>query len=195
VSDTDDTTPAGWPGESISEPTVESVDDSRVELVELDETADGIDFALAAYREEGVWQVAPLVHDVLGDVEGLVHALRRFPGDGGAVGLVGVDEDFFLIVRVAGTNTRLLLSDVTAADEWELAASAVDALGLPEPEDDDDQVPAGDLDLLADLGMGAVDMGVLLDDLDLYPDEMLSDVARRLGFGELFDEAVGLASA
>jgi hypothetical protein len=43
--------------------------------------------------------------------------------------------------------------------------------------------------------MAAMDMGVLLDDFDLYPDEMLSDVARRLGFGALFDEAVGLTSA
>jgi len=157
---------------------------------------DGIDFALAAYREEGVWQLEEMVHEVLVDVDALAHALRRFPGDGGAVGLVAVDEDFFLIVRVAGATTRLLLSDITAADEWELAASAVDSLGLPVPEDDDDeQVPAGDLDLLADLGMGAMDMGVLLDDDDLYPDEMLSDVARRLGFGRQFDEAIGLASA
>ena len=59
--------------------------------------------------------------------------------------------------------------------------SAVDFLGLPPPEDEDEQVPAGDLDLLGDLGMHAMDMGVLLDDFDLYPDEMLSDVARRLG--------------
>jgi hypothetical protein len=36
---------------------------------------------------------------------------------------------------------------------------------------------------------------VLLDDYDLYPDEMLSDVTRRIGFGPLFDEAVGMASA
>jgi hypothetical protein len=43
--------------------------------------------------------------------------------------------------------------------------------------------------------MNAMDMGVLLDDLELYPDEMLSDVARRLGFGPLFDEAVGLSSS
>jgi putative tRNA adenosine deaminase-associated protein len=159
------------------------------------DVGDGIDFALAAFREEGVWQLEELVHDVLIDVDTLAQALRRFPGDGGAVGLVAVDEDFFLIVRVAGTDTRILLSDVTAADEWELAASAVDTLGLPTPDDEDEQVPAGDLDLLADLGMSAMDMGVLLDDVDLYPDEMLSDVARRLGFGELFDEAVGLASA
>lgn len=155
----------------------------------------GIDFALAAYREEGEWEVQEVAHGLLDDVETLAAALRRFPGDFGALGLVGVDEDFFLLVRVAGPQVRLLLSDITAADEWELARSAVEHLGLPFPEEDDDQVPAGDLDILGDLGMSAMDMGVLLDDVELYPDEMLSDVARRLGFGRLFDDAVGLTSA
>ncbi|GAA4703141.1 tRNA adenosine deaminase-associated protein [Nocardioides conyzicola] len=161
----------------------------------MTEEIDGVDFALAAYRDEGVWTVKELAHDVIEDVDRLSHALRRFPGDGGAVGLVAMDEDFFVIVRVAGQSTRVLLSDITAADEWELASSAVTFLGLPPPEDEDDQVPAGDLDLLGDLGMHAMDMGVLLDDVDLYPDEMLSDVARKLGFGELFDDAIGLTSA
>jgi putative tRNA adenosine deaminase-associated protein len=161
----------------------------------MSEQIDGIDFAVAAYREEGVWQVVELVHDVLTDVDKLAHALRRFPGDGGALGLVAIDEDFFVLVRVTGPTVRILLSDITAADEWELARSAVELLGLPEPEDDDEQAPAGDLDLLGDLGMHAMDMAVLLDDFDLYPDEMLSDVARRLGFGSQFDEAVGLTSA
>ncbi len=156
---------------------------------------EGVDFALAAYREEGVWQVQELAHALLDDVHGLTTALRRFPGDGGALGLVAVDEDFFLLARVAGARTRLLLSDVTAADEWEVARSAVELLGLPPPEDEDAPAPAGDLDLLGDLGMNAMDMGVLLDDEELYPDEMLSEVARRLGFGALFDEAVGLTSA
>jgi putative tRNA adenosine deaminase-associated protein len=163
--------------------------------VAVSEQVDGVDFALAAYREEGVWQVQELAHDVLSDVPTLGAALRRFPGDGGAIGMIAIDEDFFVIVRVAGPSVRILLSDITAAEEWELASSAIDALGLPEPEDDDEQAPAGDLDILGDLGMAAMDMGVLLDDFDLYPDEMLSDVARRLGFGPLFDEAVGLTSA
>lgn len=156
---------------------------------------DAVDFAVAAYREEGSWTVEELAHDVLEDIDTVVHALRRFPGDGGAVGMIAIDEDFFVIVRVAGPTTRVLLSDITAADEWEIASSAVDFLGLPQPEDEDDQVPAGDLDLLGDLGMHAMDMGVLLDDVDLYPDEMLSDVARKLGFGKLFDDTVGLTSA
>ena len=161
----------------------------------MTESDDGVDFALAAYREEGVWQVEDLVHDTLGDIHALTHALRRFPGDGGAVGIVAIDEDFFLIVRVAGASTRVLLSDITAADEWELASSAVEFLGLPPPEDDDEQLPAGDLGLLDDLGVPAMDMGVLLDDLELYPDETLSEIARRVGFGELFDAAVDLTSA
>lgn len=161
----------------------------------MSDQSDAVDFAIAAYREEGIWQVQELAADLVVDVDTLRHALRRFPGDHGAVGLVAIDEDFFVIVRVAGADTRLLLSDVTAADEWELASSIIDFLGLPMPEDDDEQEPAGDLSLLADLGVNAMDLGILLDDLDLYPDEMLSQVARRLGFGQLFDDAVALTSA
>jgi putative tRNA adenosine deaminase-associated protein len=161
----------------------------------MSEQTDAVDFALAAYREEGVWQVQELAHDVLVDMDSLSHALRRFPGDGGAIGMVAIDEDFFVVLRVAGTRTRVLLSDITAAGEWELADSAVQFLGLPDPEDEDDQVPAGDLDLLGDLGMSAMDLGVLLDDTDLYPEEILSEVARALGFGDLFDDLVGLTSA
>ncbi len=159
------------------------------------EQIEAVDFALAAYREDGDWQVEELGHDLLVDVDSLTHALRRFPSDGGAVGMVAVDEDWFLLLRVTGDSSRLLLSDITAAGEWELAASVVEHLRLPHPEEEDDQVPAGDLNLLGDLGMPAMDLGALLDDFDLYPDEMLSDVAGRLGFGPLFDDAIGQPSA
>lgn len=154
-----------------------------------------VDFALAAFREDGVWQLQDIASPAFESIESLAHGLRRFSGDAGAVGMVAVDEDFFVLVRVDGAETRVLLSDVTAADEWELAQSAIDFLGLPPPEDDDVEVPAGDLDLLGDLGLHAIDMGALLDDVELYPDEMLSEIARRLGFGKLFDDAVGLTSA
>ena len=122
-----------------------------------------------------------------------LEVLRRAGVDAEPV-VSGVDEDFFVLVRVDGPRTRVLLSDVTAADEWELAQSALEFLGLPPPEDDDVEVPAGDLDLLGDLGLHAIDLGALLDDVELYPDEMLSDVARRLGFGDQFDDAVGLTA-
>ena len=155
---------------------------------------DEVDFALAAYREEGVWQVQELAHDVLSDVDALSHALRRFPGDGGAVGLVAVDEDFFVIARVAGHTTRLLLSDITAATDWPIALAVVEHLDLPVPDDEDEPEPAGDLAIVADLGLGPMDLGALIDDDELYPDEMLGDIASRLGFGPLYDDMVGVAA-
>ena len=155
----------------------------------------GVDYALVAFLVDDEWQLQEIASPAYDSVASLAHALRQVAREAGAVGMVAVDEDFFVLVRVLGSSTRVLLSDVTAADEWEIAQSAIDFLGLPPPEDDDVQVPAGDLDLLGDLGMHAIDMGALLDDVELYPDEMLSDIARRLGFGDLFDDAVGLASA
>lgn len=161
---------------------------------ESEANAEGVDFVLVAYREEGVWQLDELADEAVADFETLAQELRRWPGDGGALGLVSVDEDFFLLVRVLGPDTRVLLSDVTAASDWPIARAALEHLELPLPEDDDEQVPAGDLGIVADLGMGAMDMGALLDDFDLYPDEMLGDVARRLGFGSLYDEVAGVSA-
>ena len=161
----------------------------------MSEQSDGVDFALAAFRDDGEWLLQEIASPAYHSVDSLSHALRRLPGDAGAVGMVAVDEDFFVLVRVEGSSTRVLLSDVTAAEEWELARSALDVLGLPPLDDEDEPAPAGDLELLGDLGMHAVDLAVLLDDVDLYPDEMLSEVARRLGFGELFDDVVGFTSA
>ena len=161
---------------------------------ENEANAEGVDFALVAYREEGVWQVEELEKDTVSDLDDFTAELRRYPGDGGSLGLVSIDEDFFLLVRVLGAETRLLLSDVTAATDWPLAASVVDHLDLPLPDDDEDQEPAGDLGILADLGLGAMDMGALLDEVDLYPDEMLGDIAVKLGFGREYDELVGVST-
>ena len=155
----------------------------------------GIDFVLVAYREEGVWQVEELSTEQLEDVESLASVLRRYPGDGGALGMVSVDEDFFVLVRATGASTRVLLSDVTAATEWPVARSALEFLEMPVPDDEDDQEPAGDLGILSELGMSAMDMGALLDDLDLYPDEMLGDIASKVGFGRQFDEALGVPAS
>ena len=162
---------------------------------EFDTNADGVDFALVAYREEGVWQLQELAAEAAGDLVGFAQELRRYPGDGGSLGLVSVDEDFFLMVRVLGARTKILLSDITAATDWPIAKQAVEELELPQPDDEDDQVPAGDLAIVADLGMGAMDMGALLDDVDLYPDEMLGDIAARLGFGSLYDQVLGVATS
>ena len=159
---------------------------------ESDANEAAVDFVLVAYREDGVWQLEELDEECVADLDTFLHELRRWPGDAGALGLVSVDEDFFLLVRVRGEETSILLSDLTAATDWPIARSVVELLDLPLPGDDDDPEPAGDVAIVADLGLGARDMGALLDDEDLYPDEMLGDIAGKVGFGQQFDEAVGV---
>lgn len=150
-----------------------------------------MDFAIAAFRDEGVWQLAELHASLADDIDDLLNALKRFPSDVGVLAFVSVSDEFFVIVRAIGSKVRLLLSDVTAVTDWPLASGVADILDMPDPEDDDDPQPAGDLDIVSDLGMQAMELGVLCDDPDLYPDEVLTNVARRLGFGDDFEALVG----
>lgn len=145
-----------------------------------------VDVAVMAFREEGAWQVARMPSGMGEDVGEVVRLMRPYPSDAGVIGMIAVDEDFFVLVRVLGPSTRLLLSDVTAADDWPLASSVADELELPELEDDDEPQPAGDMEILADLGVSAMDLAVMLDDPDAFPDEVLGDIAERLGFGDAF---------
>ena len=151
-----------------------------------------VDFAVAAWREDGLWQVVLLPPGTGETLEGLVNALRAQPGEGGVLGLVSVAEEFFLLVRVLGEEVRLLLSDVYAAEEWPLGLDALDRLGVPSPEDDESEEPqpAGDLRVVDDFGVSPVDLEFLLDDDEMWPDEQLATIATRIGFGEQFDAAL-----
>lgn len=154
--------------------------------------ADGsvADFAVAAYREEGLWQVSPLPPRAAHHLDSLVAALRQLPAEAGALGLVSVADDFFVALRVRGRDVRLVLSDATAADEWPIAQEVLDAIDDDESSDIDEEGPAGDFGLAADLGLPPFELSAICDDLDAYPDEMLGRVAARLGFGAQFDAAL-----
>ena len=164
---------------------------SAEEAVVAEPVEDGVDFALAVFCEEGVWRIEEIDEDRLHDTDMLSAELRRWPGDFGSLGLVSVDEEFFVLGRVSDDSVRWLLSDVTASHDWALARSVVEQLGIPLPAVDDEQMPAGDLAIVADLGMPASALGALLDDYDLYPDEILEQVAREVGFVTAYDATLG----
>jgi putative tRNA adenosine deaminase-associated protein len=126
----------------------------------------------------------------------MIHALRQQPGDAGAIGLVSFSEDFFVILRMVGDDVRLLLSDVTAAFDAPFASQVLDRLGLsmPDGDDEDDIEPAGDLDLLEDLGASPLLLAELCDDLDLYPDDVFGQLAEHMGFSEQYDAAMQLVA-
>jgi len=154
------------------------------------------DFALSAVREDGVWSVTQLPPAAADDMDQMIHALRQQPGDAGAIGLLSFAEDFFVVMRMVGDDVRILLSDVTAAFDAPFAGQVLDylELSMPDGDDEDDIEPAGDLDLLEDLGVSPLLMAELCDDLDLYPDDVFGKVAELLGFRQQYDAAMQLVA-
>ncbi len=153
------------------------------------------DFAVVIYREDDVWEAEVLPTALTENLDGLILALRQQPGIAGAIGLAAVGDDFFVALRVLGNNVSVFLSDVTASVDWLLARQVLDYLDIPVPEDEDlDQVlPVGDMSIFADLGIDEMELGALSGDLDLFPDEVLASLARRIGFGQALERALDSA--
>jgi putative tRNA adenosine deaminase-associated protein len=154
------------------------------------------DVAVIVYREDDTWDVDLLPIALTEDLAGLISVLRQQPSAGGTIGLAAVGDDFFVAIRAIGGQVSVFLSDLTAAVDWPLARQVLDRLDLVVPEDEDlDQVlPAGDLSIFADLGLDEMDLGMVAGDLDLFPDEALGIIARKLGFGQALERALGLAA-
>lgn len=153
-----------------------------------DATEDDIDLVAALYREDGQPAATALDLELANDLDGLIEALRRVPGDAGAVGVVSIDSDFFVIVRVRGPKVELFLSDVSAALDWPIARDAADFLGVDLPDDDDDSEPVGDFDLFADAGLSEMELEAITTDGDADPLESLEAIVDKLGFAGVYDK-------
>jgi putative tRNA adenosine deaminase-associated protein len=158
-------------------------------------TENATDFAVIAYREDDRWEAEVLPAVLTEDLSGLIHALRQQPSEAGPIGFVGVGDDFFIAVRVMGAEDSVFLSDVTAAADWPLAAQVLQMLDIPVPDDEDlDQVlPAGDLSIFADMRLEEWELCAIAGDLDLFPDEAVASIAGRLKFREAMERALEVA--
>jgi putative tRNA adenosine deaminase-associated protein len=147
-------------------------------------------WAVVVFQQEGLWQVEELPPAVADDLEAVVAAVRGQVA--GAFALVDIADEFFVVVRRVQGQERLLLSDVTASVAWDLAAQVMERLDLDVPADDElDEVwPVGDLAVFDDLGLDEMELGAILSDVDAYADEMLSTLARRLGFSDAYERVM-----
>src|SRR6478609_10386393 len=146
-------------------------------------------FAAAVVREDGKWRCSLLAEELLEDLDGVITALRQVASPGAVFGMLAVDDEFFVLVRPVPGGAALLLSDATAGLDYDVAADVLDLLQVPVPDEDDiddDPWPEGDLALLADLGVPEQEMQLIVDEVDLYPDEQLTMIAQRCGFGDAF---------
>lgn len=155
-----------------------------------DDADSNFGFALAVVREETSWKVTQLGDGALAGIATAESELRKLRAAGASFALINVDDEFFIILRPAPSGRRLLLSDATAAVEYEIAAEVLDSLGVTVPDLDPDELAdvdpweEGDLAILADLGLDEQSLGVIVGDVDLYADEQLGLVAARLGFAD-----------
>ena len=149
-----------------------------------------IDIAVAAWHEDGRWSLAQLPDAQ--DLPAIIERLKSQQTNGGALALLAIDEEFFIIIRVLGSHIKLFLSDISCALDYDIAAELIEICDLEMPEDDDETFPAGDLDIVSDLGVHRMELSTLCDDPDLFPDEQLEAIANRLGFGEEFAQLLEL---
>ena len=149
---------------------------------------DEIDFVVALYNDDGERTAVPMEPMLANDLDELITQLRRLPGDAGAVGMVSIDHQFYVIVRVRGRNVQVFLSDSTQANDWPIARDVADFLGEDIPDPDDAPETMGDGDMLADAGVGEFDMEAFAE-ADEDSDEILADIAARVHFGPQFERA------
>jgi putative tRNA adenosine deaminase-associated protein len=144
------------------------------------------DFAIEAWHEDGRWSVASLPDP--DDLTHIIDRLKKQQTNGGAVALIAIDDEFFLAIRVLGTQVKFFISDITCAIDYEVAAEFLDLADIDQPEEDDEPLPAGDLDIFSDLGLHSMELSTICDDADLFPDEQIEAVANRLGFSDQLTE-------
>jgi putative tRNA adenosine deaminase-associated protein len=144
-------------------------------------------FGVAVVREDGTWRCTAMRPASLASLSAAETELREMRSAGAVFGLLDIDDEFFVIVRPAPSGTRLLLSDATAALDYDLAAEVLETLDADIDEDDlDDADPfeEGDLGVLSDVGLPEAVLSLILDETDLYADEQVGRIAREMGFAD-----------
>jgi putative tRNA adenosine deaminase-associated protein len=147
-----------------------------------------VDFGCIAWHEDGRWDASLL--NSTRDIGLIIDALKSQQTNGGAIAFIAIEDEFVIIARVLGDQMRMMISDITYALDYEVAAELVEVLDLEFPQEEDESQPGGDIDLLSDLGVGEMELLAILDDTELYPDEQLEAIANRLGFGEQFNQVI-----
>ena len=147
-----------------------------------------VDFGCIAWHEDGRWSVNSLTSTR--DIGSIIDSIKAQQTNGGAIALIAIEDEFVIIARALGDQMQMMISDVTYALDYEVAAELIEVLDLEFPEEEDESQPGGDLDLLNDLGVSAMELLSILDDTELYPDEQLEAIANRLGFGEQFNQVI-----
>ncbi|HEV2640543.1 MAG TPA: tRNA adenosine deaminase-associated protein [Actinocrinis sp.] len=154
-------------------------------------TEDLVDFAVAAFLEDGRWAVVSLPPHTAESLEALLCALHQQVSEGPTLGLVGLGDEYFVLALLLGPQIRLFLSNQAVCGEDRLAGDLARRAGT---RAGGGPTPCGDRDILAALGVDSLELALTCERLLAEPDlslvEVVTPLAARIGFGEQFVLAV-----
>lgn len=160
-------------------------------------------FAALLTRTENRWEGADL--DLLGvaDLDALTELLHEAAGDGAdrlALLFVEEDDEWVGIVRVQDVlDPKVFISDRRAIQESHIAALLYQPppAEVPDPPDDEERArvlstePAGETDLLDDLGVSGEQLEELCAEEGLLPADVVTAVCEQIGCLDALERARG----
>ncbi len=157
--------------------------------------------AIALSRDDSGWTGRDIDLTDVEDLDTLGDELRELSDGTLTLLFLEEDDEYVAVVRVEGDDDpRVFLSDRRVLDTSELASRLFeDALPVEPPVDDDEESarpaaePAGDLDLLADVGTPGDALVELCAEEGMLPSDVIAAVAERAGAAEVLDEVRGTA--
>jgi putative tRNA adenosine deaminase-associated protein len=165
-------------------------------------------FAAALARSDGAWVGSEFDLDDVEDLDQVVDMLRELAGDdseGPALLFVEEDDEWFGVVRVDGDNDpRVFVSDSRVVEQSRVAgilyeeAAAQPVVEAEESEDDDDEEsmrpaaePAGDAELVADLGTSSARLPEVCAEEGQLPADIITAICERAGCLDELDQLRG----
>lgn len=164
-------------------------------------------FAVAVGREGDDWEAAEVDLNAVSDIEDAAEVMREaFPDADLTLLFVDADDEYLTVMRLDnGDDLRTFGSDAEYASQSRLGEAL---LGDLEPEDTEeidtedeesisarptelDAEPVGEADLLGDLGVPGSTLLALCAKEGMMPSDVVSEVAKTLGFAEALEDATG----
>ena len=96
-----------------------------------------VDFGIIAWHEDGRWDATRLISTR--DIGAIIDSLKAQQTNGGAIALIAIEDEFVIIARALGDQMQMMISDVTYALDYEVAAELIDCLLYTSPSPRDRQ--------------------------------------------------------
>jgi putative tRNA adenosine deaminase-associated protein len=110
----------------------DALDDVPDSISKVSSITNELDIAVAAWHEDGRWTLGILPDPT--DITQIITSLKSQQTNGGAIALISIDEEFFILIRVLGSHISLFLSDATCALDYPVAEELLEIADLPMPK-------------------------------------------------------------